>query len=114
MILIIFDPVGMTYSEKAMNDQEMPYNDIVFDATSPKRELARMRDEIKVQMHLARAELKTQWEDLERQWTLLQSRLSVLEVAGNESKQGIGAAVQDLTKELKLGYARMRDALARV
>ncbi|MBX3171191.1 MAG: hypothetical protein KF760_27530 [Candidatus Eremiobacteraeota bacterium] len=97
-----------------MPNDEMPYTDITYDATSPKRELARLRDELRLQVHLARAEVRSQWEELEKKWTLLQSRLSVLEVAGEESKREIGQAVRALVQELNEGYARMRGALARV
>lgn len=97
-----------------MNSEEMPYTDIVYDATSPKRELARLRDQLQLQIHLAQAEVRTQWEELEKKWTLLQSRLTVLEVAGQESKREIGEAVRLLIQELSDGYQRVRGALSRV
>jgi len=97
-----------------MNSEEMPYTDIVYDATSPKRELARLRDQLQLQIHLAQAEVRTQWEELEKKWTLLQSRLTVLEVAGQESKREIGEAVRLLIQELGDGYQRVRGALSRV
>ncbi len=92
----------------------MPYNDIVYDATSPKRELARLRDQLQLQIHLAQAEVRSQWEELEKKWTLLQSRLTVLEVAGQESRREIGEAVRLLIQELNEGYQRVRGALSRV
>jgi hypothetical protein len=97
-----------------MSKEEMPYNDIVYDATSPKRELARLRDQLQLQIHLAQAEVRSQWEELEKKWTLLQSRLTVLEVAGQESRREIGEAVRLLIQELNEGYQRVRGALSRV
>lgn len=96
------------------NDEEMPYTDITYDATSPKRELARLRDELLLQIHLAKAEVRSHWEGLEKKWILLQSRLSVLEVAKDESKREVGLAVQLLMEELKESYKRIRGALASV
>ena len=97
-----------------MSDEEMPYTDIVYDATSPQRELARHRDQLQLQMHLARAEARSHWEDLEKKWVLLQSRLSGLKVAGAESRRDIGEAARLLIEELREGYHRLRQALAEV
>lgn len=78
------------------------------------QELARLRDELELQLHLGRAEAKAQWEQLEKKWTLMQSRLSVLRVAGKESMHDLRDALKQLLAELKDGYDRMREALARV
>ncbi len=96
------------------DEEEMPYFDITYGATSPKRELARLRDELQLQIHLAKADVRSQWEDLEKKWILLQSRLSGLRVARDESRREIGQAVKILVEELHEGYKRMRDALASV
>ena len=106
---------ALKVNDGCMNDDdEMPYTDITYDATSPKRELARLRDELHLQIHLAKAEVRSQWEELEKKWILLRSRLSGLEVAKNESKQDIGQAVRALIEELHEGYKRIRVALAQV
>ncbi len=97
-----------------MTDEEMPYTDITYEATSPKRELARLRDELKLQMHLARAEVRSQWEELEHKWILLQSRLSGVKLAGRESKKEIGEAAHALVEEIHEGYQRIRTALSQV
>lgn len=97
-----------------MQEDDVSYTEIEYDASSPKRELAALRDQLKLKVHLAKAELRSQWEELENKWTLLQSRLTVLEVAKQESKREISQATKDLIKELKDGYQRMRGALERV
>ena len=97
-----------------MIDEEMPYTDIIYDATSPKRELARLRDELRLQIHLAKAEVRSKWEELEHKWVLLQSRLSGLKLASRESKKEIAGAVRDLIQELSEGYLRIREALKHV
>ena len=95
-----------------MNTDEMPYTDIIYDATSPKRELARLRDELKLQIHLGKAEAKAHWEELETKWTRLQAKIPDLQAAGEESKKEIGQAVKDLMSELVGSYRRLRDVLA--
>ncbi len=97
-----------------MTEEEMPYTDITYEVTSPKRELARLRDQLIVQIHLAKAEVRTHWEELEHKWVLLQSRLSGVKIAGRESQKEISEAVRDLIQELSEGYRRIRDALKEV
>lgn len=92
----------------------MSYDDIVFEATSPQRELARLRDEIRLKVHLAHADARSQWEELEKKWTLLQSRLTTIKVAKDQSMEEVGTALVQLLGELKEGYRRLRDAVARV
>lgn len=73
--------------------------------------LTRERDELRVQMHLARAELRDDWEQLERQWEQLQVKL---EAAGREAASSAGevrAAAGTLLEELRKGYRRVRDQL---
>lgn len=74
--------------------------------------LAQLRDELRVKAHLAGAELRSQWEELENKWVLLQSRLSSVRKAGSDSAKEIRAAVDLLVKELAEGYERMREAFA--
>lgn len=95
-------------------DTETSYDDIDFEVTSPAQELARVRDELRLKLHLARAEVRAQWEELEKNWVLLQSRLTVIKTAGKASSKDVQTAAKQLIAELKQGYERMRDALTRV
>lgn len=97
-----------------MDTEKHNYTDIEFDVTSPARELAKLRDQLILKVHLAKADLRSEWEELEKKWTLLQSRLKVLEVAGKGAAQDVRAAAQQLLQELKVGFERMRDALERM
>lgn len=74
--------------------------------------LAQLRDELRIKVHLAGAELRTQWEELEHKWVLLQSRLSSVKKAGSDSAREIKAAADLLVKELAEGYERLREAFA--
>lgn len=97
-----------------MDTQKTDYTDINFDVTSPARELARLRDQVMLKLHLAKADLRSEWEELDKKWILLQSRLTVLEVAGKESAGDVRAAARQLLEEIKLGFERMRQALERM
>ena len=91
----------------------MRYDDILYEVTSPAQELARLRDQLKLQLHLAKADARSQWEELEAKWVLLQSRLTALKVAKDQSSQEVRAAMKLLISELSEGYQRLREAFYR-
>jgi hypothetical protein len=73
--------------------------------------LAQVRDELKLKLHLAGAELQTHWEALEQKWTLLQSRLVPVKQAGDETAHDVKDAVKNLAAELGEGYERFKTAI---
>lgn len=73
--------------------------------------LARVRDELNLKVHLAKAEVRTMWEEAETKWTLLQSRLTGVKLARDESAVDISAAVKQLFHELGDAYERIRVAV---
>ena len=97
-----------------MDTDEMSYDDILFEVTSPTRELARLRDELKLQLHLAQADARTHWEELEKKWILLQSRLTTIKVARDQSAQDVSLALKQLIAELNEGYQRLSQAFRRL
>ena len=74
-------------------------------------ELRQTRDELRVQMSLAKAEAKEEWEELEEKWDHFRTRMKPVEDAVGESASEVGDALVALGKELKKGYQRVRDAL---
>jgi hypothetical protein len=68
--------------------------------------LKQLRDELKVQIHLGKAEAKDEWEKLEEKG---HSR-SVAEAAG-ESAKNVSSALEIVGEELKSGYDRIRKLL---
>ena len=74
-------------------------------------ELAQIRDEVILKIHLGKAEMRTHWEELETKWTLLQSRLSSVKLARDETLTDLKAAIKQLLHELTEGYARIRESL---
>jgi seryl-tRNA synthetase len=74
-------------------------------------ELEQQRDELLLKMHLARAEARDEWEELEGKWRDLQQRLPEARKAANESADNIGAALGLVAEEIDKAYKRLRDAL---
>lgn len=97
-----------------MENQMAEYDAMLQETSAPNEELARLRDEIKLQLHLAKAEARSQWEELEKKWVLLQSRLTTVKVARDQSAQEVGSALKLLMGELGEGYKRLKEAFTRI
>ena len=74
-------------------------------------ELKTQRDELNVRMHLAKAEIRDEWEDAERKWEHLESRLEHVGQEAKESAEEVGAALSQLGEELGEAYKRIRKSL---
>ena len=70
--------------------------------------LAQQRDELKLQLHLAKAEAKDEWDALEGKWEQAQGKLAQVQTAASESLEDVRAAADLLADELKNGYERIR------
>jgi uncharacterized protein YjbJ (UPF0337 family) len=70
--------------------------------------LAQQRDELKLQLHLAKAEAKDEWDALEGKWEQAQGKLAQVQTAAGESLEDVRAAASLLADELKNGYERIR------
>lgn len=70
--------------------------------------LKQMRDEIRVQVHLASKDLQDEWEDLEKT-----TEHFVAQTGLSKTGEGIGKALAQLGQEIKLGYERVRDGIGK-
>lgn len=68
--------------------------------------LKQIRDELRVQIHLAKKEVQEDWEELEEK---MEDMVAKAQLA--ETGEGVGEAIEQLGQELKLGYQRIRDAI---
>ncbi len=69
------------------------------------------RDELRVRMHLARAELREEWKILEKKWERLERRL---EKAGSDAiaaSRDVGGAAGTVAEEIAAAYRRIRERL---
>jgi len=73
--------------------------------------LQQERDELRVRAHLLKAELKQEWDEVERKWGHVESRLDRARAGARASAGEIGAATAQLGEEIANAYKRMRDAL---
>jgi len=74
-------------------------------------DLIKARDELRLQMALAKAEIRDDWDELDKQWQKFSQQLKR---AGNEAADAsddISVALTALGKELQKGYQRIRKAL---
>ena len=73
--------------------------------------LKAQRDELKVQMHLAKAELREEFDDLERKWEHIEGRLDKVGHEAKESAEEVGAALSTVADEIGVAYQRIKKAL---
>jgi hypothetical protein len=64
--------------------------------------LARMRDELRVQLALGKLEARKEWEQLEQRWA------KVKDIAGRTAAD-VEESVHDLLKQIRDGYQQLRN-----
>lgn len=74
-------------------------------------ELRTTRDELRVQMYLAAAEVRDEWDELEKKWEHLKTHAEKVGDATEEAAEDVGEALGLVGDELRKGYKRIRDAL---
>ena len=84
---------------------------IAVKETYTAQKLAQMRDELKVKMHLAKAEARDEWEKLETKWHEFERQGETLERATEKAGHEIREAMDRLGHELKEGYERIRKTM---
>jgi len=88
-----------------MNDQEQTRLDELME------ELKQGRDELKLQIHLAKAEAADLWHETEEKWRRLRSQLDNIENGAGDTSKDVGAAAILAAEEIKRGYKRLRQYL---
>lgn len=69
-------------------------------------DLARLRDEAKVQAHLGGMEARQEWHELEAKWDHFASQAGL-----HTSGEGIKSALENLGNELRAAYERLAKAI---
>lgn len=75
------------------------------------RQLEQQRDELRLKLHLGKAEAREEWDKLERRWEHVRARLPQLREALSETKNEVGAALKLAAEEIRRGYERLRKLL---
>jgi SMC interacting uncharacterized protein involved in chromosome segregation len=71
-------------------------------------ELKEQRDELRVRLHLARADARDEFERLEKRWEHARGRLAVIGKEAGEASKDVGDAARLVLDEIKTGYQRIR------
>ena len=74
-------------------------------------ELRRIRDELRVQVHLGGAELRDAWDKLEETYQELEQRGTRVARAAQEPMRELGDDARNLARHLRDGYRRIREAI---
>ncbi|MEB2283779.1 MAG: hypothetical protein B6D46_16035 [Polyangiaceae bacterium UTPRO1] len=82
-----------------------------FDLETIVQELRQQRDEIRVRLHLARADARDEFERLEKQWEHARAKLGVIGEEAGKAAGEVGAALRLALEELRQGYRKVRDLL---
>lgn len=69
------------------------------------------RDELRVRMYLARAEVRDEWQALEQRWEHFEARVRAAAAAAEAAREDVSEAVNLLAEELRKGYGRVRQAM---
>ena len=75
------------------------------------KDLRATRDELRVRLHLGKLDAQEQWDQIEKQWQHVESKLKVAGEAGREIAEDIGEAANLTIDEIKEGYAKLRKLL---
>jgi CBS domain-containing protein len=73
--------------------------------------LRRLRDELRVQIHLGRAEAKERWDALEHRWSDVEAKLRLVRREAGEPLHDVRGALRGLLREIRDGYRHIKDAL---
>lgn len=72
------------------------------------QQLEQERDELKVQLGLAKLEAREEWQELEKKMEHLRGRLKVVGEEARETSGDVGAAFDVVAEEVKDGFERLR------
>lgn len=75
------------------------------------QDLKTERDELLVQIHLAKAELKDEWEHLEKKWSSIEVELEKIKDETEDKARELYSALQVIGDELGAAYKRIRERL---
>jgi septal ring factor EnvC (AmiA/AmiB activator) len=75
------------------------------------KNLEYVRDELNLKSHLFMAEVKDQWEKLEKEFAHLKSEIGTVTRAAGRSAEEVKAASELLVESLEKGYTRIKNTI---
>jgi hypothetical protein len=73
--------------------------------------IKRERDELRVQLHLFKAEAHDEWVRLEKQWAHFRQKADTVATVTGQATGDVGVSVRLLGDEIAEGYRKIRDSL---
>ena len=73
--------------------------------------LRTQRDELRVKAELGKAELKDEWEAIEKRWHEVDQKMSELGKEAKEKSKEVRAAAEVIGKEIAEAYKRIKEQL---
>ncbi len=74
-------------------------------------DLTQQRDEINLQLHLAKAEVRDEWDKLEPKWEEVKGKIATVSEVASQTAESVTATAGLLADEIKAGYERIKKAL---
>ena len=74
--------------------------------------LKRLRDELKLQAHLFKAEARDEWERIEKDFVQVEQRFGQLKETAKESAKEIEGATERLLDSVKTGYEKLKSHIS--
>ena len=75
------------------------------------QKLERERDELRVKMHLAKADARDEWEKMEDRWGALRDKMGTVKEGASEASGDVKDAAAELAEEIRKGYRKIMDRL---
>jgi wobble nucleotide-excising tRNase len=69
------------------------------------------RDELRVRSHLAKAEFRDEWQELELKWETAEKNLNHLQKEAKETTEDVKTSAKIVLDELSSAYDRIKDRL---
>ena len=69
------------------------------------------RDELRVRSHLAKAEFRDEWQELELKWETTEKNLNHLQKEAKETTEDVKTSAKIVLEELSSAYDRIKDRL---
>lgn len=76
--------------------------------------MARLRDELRLKMHLAGADTRSLFEQLEQKWHRLEVKMGPVRTTSREVAGDVSEAACNLIAELYEGYRRIKSSLKKL
>ena len=74
-------------------------------------DLARQRDELNLKIHLAKADMRDEWDQLESKWDDVQGKMVAVSKEAEKTAGAVTTGIGLIADEIKKGYERIRNKM---